>query len=204
MARVEAVRLGLPEYGARPYNAAGRRECVVLASVGFGGWCGALMVILALDVGQARIGIATCDDAELLATPQSVIRRSSTSAALDGVVRAIAESSASLVVIGLPISFDGQLHAQARSVQAFGEKLRHRVHVPIEYADETLSTWRAEELLRASGVRPERIRERIDAAAAAVILQDFLDQRHRQQQASDEPEHDATDTAETMYGEGGA
>ena len=85
-----------------------------------------------------------------------------------------------MVVVGLPISFDGQLHGQAQSVQAFGEKLRARLSVPLDYADETLSTWRAEEMLRASGLRPERIRERIDAAAAAVILQDFLDQRHRQ------------------------
>jgi putative Holliday junction resolvase len=164
------------------------------------------MVILALDVGQARIGVATCDEAELLASPHSVIRRTSNAAALDAIARTVAEVAAGMVVVGLPISFDGQLHGQARSVQAFGEKLRARLSVPLTYADETLSTWRAEEMLRASGVRPERIRERIDAAAAAVILQDFLDQRHRHQRGTDHQSGPgvATDTAETMYGEDGA
>ena len=163
------------------------------------------MVILALDVGQARIGVATCDDAEMLASPHSVIRRTSNAAALDAITRIVDEVAAGMVVVGLPISFDGQLHGQAQSVQAFGEKLRARLAVPLEYADETLSTWRAEEMLRESGVRADRIRERIDAAAAAVILQDFLDQRRRKQRTPNEPsERDATNTAETMYGEGGA
>jgi len=162
-------------------------------------WWAATMVILALDVGQARIGVATCDDAELLASPHSVVRRTSTAAAVDAITRIIAEATAEMVVVGLPISFDGKLHGQAQSVQAFGEKLRVRINLPLEYADETLSTWRAEEMLRESGVRPERIRERIDAAAAAVILQDFLDQRHRKQRALDASlGRDANDTAETM------
>jgi putative holliday junction resolvase len=163
------------------------------------------MVILALDVGQARIGVATCDVAELLASPQSVIRRTSNAAALDAIARIVAEVGAGMVVVGLPISFDGQLHGQARSVQAFAEKLRARLAVPLEFADETLSTWRAEEMLRESGVRPERIRERIDAAAAAVILQDYLDQRRRQQWMPDDPrERAAADTVGAMYGEAGA
>lgn len=155
------------------------------------------MVILALDVGQARIGVATCDDSERLATPHSVIRRVSTNDALDAIVRIVGEVGAGMVVTGLPVSFDGQLHGQARSVQVFAEKLRRRLGVPLEYADETLSTWRAEELLRDSGVRPERIRERIDSAAAAVILQDYLDQRHRAQTSVNQPlERDSTSTAD--------
>ncbi len=158
------------------------------------------MVILALDVGNARIGVATSDDAERLASPHSVIRRVSTAAALEAVARIVAETGAGLIVVGLPVSFDGQLHGQAQSVQTFAGKLQRRVTTPIVFADETLSTWRAEELLRESGLRPERIRERIDAAAAAVILQDYLDQRHRQA-LSDQPTRggnvaDAGDTAE--------
>ena len=64
-------------------------------------------------------------------------------------------------------------------MQRFAEKLRARLNVPLVYVDETLSTVRAEEMLRASGVRQERLRERIDAAAASVILQDYLDQQRR-------------------------
>lgn len=137
------------------------------------------MVIVALDVGQARIGVAACDESELVASPYSVIRRTSNARALDAIARVVVEVGAEQVVVGLPISLDGREHNQAHNVRSFAEKLRPKLRVPLAYADETLSTWKAEELLRAAGVRPERIRERIDAAAAAVILQDYLDQRHR-------------------------
>lgn len=137
------------------------------------------MVIVALDVGQVRIGVAVCDESELVASPHAVIRRTSNARALDAISRVVAETGAELVVVGLPISLDGREHNQAHNVRSFAEKLRAKLRVPLVYADETLSTWKAEELLRAAGVRPERMRERIDAAAAAVILQDYLDQRHR-------------------------
>ena len=136
------------------------------------------VVILALDVGAARIGVAASDESELLASPRTVIRRRSDAAAIETILRVVAEAGAGRVVVGLPVSFDGQLHAQAQAVQRFAEKLRARLAVPLVYADETLSTVRAEEQLRASGLRADKIRERIDAAAAAVILQEYLDTRH--------------------------
>lgn len=145
------------------------------------------MVIVALDVGQARIGVAVSDELEVLASPHSTIRRTSNAAAIAAVARVVAASGAERIVVGLPVSFDGKLHAQAQSVQAFAEKLRARLPVPLVYADETLSTVRAEEQLRAAGVRPERIRERIDAAAAAVILQEYLDARHQEQTRQAQP-----------------
>lgn len=138
------------------------------------------MVILALDVGDVRIGVAVSDELELIATPRPLIRRKSTAAALDAVTQEIARAEAQLVVVGLPVSFDGQLHAQAQAIQAFGEKLRRRISQPLIYADETLTSVRAEERLRAAGIRPERIRERIDSEAAAIILEDVLEQRRRE------------------------
>jgi len=135
------------------------------------------MVIVALDIGSVRIGVAACDELEQIASPVRTIRRTSNVAALETIARVVAEMSAKLVVVGLPVSFDGQIHAQARAVLVFGKKLRGRLTVPVVYADETLSSVRAEEAMRAAGVRPERIRERIDAAAAAMILQDYLDTR---------------------------
>lgn len=142
------------------------------------------MVMIGLDVGQARIGVAICDELEMMATPYTLIRRKSTALAIEAIARVVNERRAEQVVIGLPVSFDGQLHQQARSVLAFGDRLRGHLDVPIVYADETLSTVRAEEALRAAGVRPDRIRERIDAAAAAVILQEYLDLRHQQARPS--------------------
>lgn len=139
-------------------------------------------VILALDVGAKRIGVAVSDELGILASPRAVIVRRSTQAALDEIVRLVRAEEATLVVVGLPISFDGQLHSQAQTVQRFAERLRKPLDAlgaPLVYADETLSTVRAEERLRAMGVRRERMRERIDAMAAAVILEEYLEQQRR-------------------------
>ena len=149
--------------------------------------------ILALDVGAKRIGVAVSDELGLLATPRTVIVRRSTEAALDEIVRMALAEEASLVVVGLPISLDGQLHSQARTVQRFGERLRRRLEapgIPLVYADEMLSTVRAEERLREAGVRPQRIRERIDAEAAAVILEEYLNQQRATRHPRDENEED--------------
>ena len=137
------------------------------------------MVIVALDVGDVRIGVADCDELELLAAPRATIRRTPTATALDALVAEIERAGAELVVVGLPVSFDGQLHGQARAIQSFAEKLRLRLSAPLVFVDETLSSVRAEERLREAGVRGPRIRERVDAEAAAIILGDYLDQRRR-------------------------
>jgi putative pre-16S rRNA nuclease len=137
------------------------------------------MIHLALDVGEKRIGVAVSDETGLLASPRTTLRRTSTAAALEAVTRLVAESGAEVVVVGLPVSFDGQLHGQARSIQAFAAKLRERIAQPVILADETLSSVRAEEALRTAGARSGRIHERLDAAAAAIILQDYLDARNR-------------------------
>lgn len=169
----------------QPYNA------LVLSAPSYGGaepnafrGMGQRMagVILALDVGAKRIGVATSDELGMLAWPRTVIVRRSTQAALDEIVRLVQAEEATLVVVGLPISFDGQLHSQAQTVRRFAERLRKLLDalvVPLVYADETLSTVRAEERLRAMGVRRERMRERIDAMAAAVILEEYLEQQRR-------------------------
>jgi len=148
------------------------------------------VIILALDVGEKRIGVAISDELGLLATPRGVIRRTSNEQALREIERQVTESGAGLVVAGLPVSLDGQLHGQARSVQAFAERLRQRLTVPLVDADESLSTVRAEERLRAAGVRPGRVRERIDAAAAAVILEDYLAQLTHVSQGTADTAHD--------------
>jgi len=145
------------------------------------------LVIVALDVGQARIGVALSDERETLASPRVVIRRRSNAAALGAIMRIVTDEQAGLVVVGLPVSLDGALHGQAQAIQTLAEQLRARLAqggIPLVYMDETLSTVRAEELLREAGVRPARIRERIDAVAAAVILQDFLDEQDARRNAN--------------------
>jgi putative pre-16S rRNA nuclease len=156
------------------------------------------VIVLALDIGEKRIGVAVSDELGLLASPRGVIRRISNEQALRDIVRQVAESAAELVVAGLPVSLDGQLHGQAQRVQVFAERLRKRLPVPLVYMDEALSTVRAEERLRAAGLRPERIRERIDAAAAAVILEDYLAEQQRNTHEREAPDgviHDLDEPA---------
>lgn len=160
------------------------------------------MVILALDVGLARIGVAVSDATETLATPRGMIRRTSATRALDAIARAIAETRAELVVVGLPLSLDGSVGPQAQAVQAFTDRLRRCVDTPIVLWDERYSTLEAADALRAAGVRPERARARLDAAAAAVILQNYLD-RPRELGESDLP-RSSSDSARLAGGESAA
>jgi putative pre-16S rRNA nuclease len=144
------------------------------------------MVHLGVDVGEKRIGVALSDDLEILASPLGLVLRRSTEQALTEIVRLAQQHSAEVVVVGLPASDPQRLSEQARRIRRFGERLRARLSVPLVFADETHSTLRAAEALRAAGVRPEKMRQRLDAAAAAIMLNDYLEgKRQATSQAPD-------------------
>lgn len=149
--------------------------------------------LMALDVGEARIGVALSDPGEFLASPYTTlhITRDET-ATWAAIQRLIAETEARGLIVGLPISLDGEIHAQAERVLAFTERLKVHISLPITLWDERLSTIEAERLLAERGLDPrtrtrrkgqrtghgrkQRARQEIDALAAAVILQGYLDQ----------------------------
>ena len=131
------------------------------------------MRIICLDVGQKRIGVALSDPAGLIASPFGTITCVSESQDIDSVLRLAAENEAEEIVVGLPLSLSGHAGPQARQVARFTNSLSRRATVPVRSLDERYSTIQAEKLLRESGVK--RTRERVDAAAAAVVLQSYLD-----------------------------
>jgi putative Holliday junction resolvase len=132
------------------------------------------MTVLALDVGDRRIGVAVSDPTGLLARPLAVIQRRSNRVDA-GVIRRLAEEAAAdAVVVGLPLGADGEVGEQARKSLAFARYLRRHLPLKIETWDERLSTRDAQDQLIAQGVRRARRRELLDAAAAAVILDDWL------------------------------
>lgn len=133
------------------------------------------MRILGLDVGERRIGIAVADERVRVALPVTVVERSDLPVDLDGIARLVQEQEAEAVVIGLPISLNGTLGPQAQAVKAFGQELAARLSLPIEYWDERLSTVEAERRLASAGRRGPKARARRDAAAAAIVLQGYLD-----------------------------
>ena len=135
------------------------------------------MRILALDVGDKRIGVAVSDLLGILASPLIAIERTSDSKAIDTILEIADEQEAGEIVVGLPISLSGGYSDQTKSVAAFVRKLEARSPVPVNTADERYSTVEAERLLSQSKPQRARSRGEIDAAAAAVILQSYLDSR---------------------------
>jgi putative Holliday junction resolvase len=133
------------------------------------------MRILGLDVGERRIGVAMAAEGVRVALPVTVVERSDLSADLDAIARLVQEQGAEAVIIGLPISLNGSLGPQAQAVKAFGQELAARLSLPIEYWDERLTTVEAQRRLASAGHRGRKAKARRDAAAAAIILQSYLD-----------------------------
>ena len=137
------------------------------------------MRVLALDVGDRRVGLAVSDPTGLLASPLGHVERSPTDI-LD-IIRIADENEASQIVVGLPLTLAGESRAQAGKVRQFVRELRSATSIPVGTVDERLSTVQAQRLLtdshRGQGRRSSRDRGRVDSSAAAVILQAYLDSR---------------------------
>lgn len=133
------------------------------------------MRLMALDVGEKRIGIATSSSG-ILASPHSVLRRKSKKEDFTRLRRLIAELQIERLIIGMPYSLsapDG-IGPQARRIQRYAEALAPEIDIPTEFFDERYSTVDAQDKLRLAGNK----KVPIDAAAAAVILQNYLDSRN--------------------------
>lgn len=133
------------------------------------------MRIMALDVGDKRIGVAMSDPEALLASPLTTIVRVSDSGAIDRICELVGEYQVGSVVVGLPYSLDGGVSAQAEKVCDFVRKLSERLQTDIKLRDERLSTTAADRLLLQAGAKRGHRRLVRDAAAAAFILQGYLD-----------------------------
>jgi len=136
-----------------------------------------MMRVLALDVGDKRIGVAISDPGQVLARSLKVIQRGSRQEDFAAVARLVEEYEVETVVVGYPWSLDGKAHAQAEKVERYATSLAESLTVPMLLWDERFSTVSAERLMREAGLRGKKKRERVDAVAAAVILQDYLDSR---------------------------
>lgn len=135
------------------------------------------MRILGLDVGDRRIGVALSDPTGTLATALTVINRTEDGSELGDILKLIEDNDVKCIVVGLPLSMNGSMSAQAEKSSSFAEELSAYTTVPIKMWDERLSTSIAKKLLRDTGSNTHRIKERRDSAAAALILQGYLDHR---------------------------
>ncbi|MET7932880.1 Holliday junction resolvase RuvX [Streptomyces sp. NPDC005322] len=131
---------------------------------------------IAIDVGDARIGVASCDPDGILATPVETVPGRDIPAAHKRLVAIVEEYEPIEVVVGLPRSLSGREGPAAAKVRTFARELARRVApVPVRLVDERMTTVTAAHGLRASGVTSKKGRSVVDQAAAVVILQSALE-----------------------------
>ena len=143
------------------------------------------MRIIAVDFGDMRTGIAVCDSLETLATPDSVIHEKQRDKVAGNVINKAKELSAGMIVIGLPVNMDGSEGERAKKCRAFADSLRSRTDIPITLWDERGSTITAIRYMNETDTRGKKRKQVVDAAAASIILQNFLDYRRNKKQTSD-------------------
>ncbi len=132
---------------------------------------------LGLDVGSKRIGVAGCDGLGMMATGLTTIWRSSFQEDVAQLAEITKERDVELLIIGLPYTMDGNLGSQAKQVQKFARRLSAALELPIEYVDERLTSYAAEQMMIAAKISVSQNKATIDRIAAAVILQQWLDER---------------------------
>jgi putative pre-16S rRNA nuclease len=138
--------------------------------------------VLGVDVGERRVGLAISDASRTLARPLSTIKVASAATAVECVMKAIEalaadEDGLETIVIGLPVKLDGSASGATPRVQAFVDALRARTTLRIVTADERLTSREAESRLALNERDWRKRKQKLDAAAAAIILQDYLDRR---------------------------
>lgn len=135
------------------------------------------MRIMALDIGDKRIGVALSDPLGMLASPLTTIERATpdTESAIDAILALAEQHEAAEILVGIPYLMSGRIGAQARITLDFAQALADRTHIPVTHTDERLSSVQADRMLAQSGQASEQDKGRTDSAAAAVILQAYLD-----------------------------
>ncbi|WP_373529140.1 Holliday junction resolvase RuvX [Nostoc sp.] len=139
---------------------------------------------LGLDFGRKRIGVAGCDRTGLIATGITTIERASFEQDVEQIRQIVNEREVQILVMGLPYSMDGSLGFQARQVQKFTTRLAKALKLPVDYVDERLTSFQAEQLMIAQNLSPSRNKGLIDRKAASLILQQWLDVKRASSRSS--------------------
>lgn len=136
------------------------------------------MIIMSVDLGKARTGIAVCDKTEFLASPYKVIFEKSPQKLPEKVAETAKETRAELIVVGLPKNMDGTEGESAQNARAFAKKLTEITGIETVMQDERGTTITAHNFLNNTNTRGKKRKNVVDEVAATIILQDYLDKRH--------------------------
>ena len=134
-----------------------------------------MAIILGLDVGDVRIGIAISDELGIAAHPLCTIRRKNSKADLEALQGLIGTHKAEGLVVGLPKMLTGEIGIQGQKVQQFVEELKQQIDLPVTFWDERFTTVEAERMLRGTKKRGRKRKEVVDQVAAVLILNAYLD-----------------------------
>ena len=140
------------------------------------------MRILALDIGQARVGIAVSDPGERVASPVCVLPASEVLGNAKPFRRVLEDWEPELLLCGLPYTMAGAEGPQAARIRAVAQKISAACGLPCEFADERLSSREAKRSLREKGLSEREMRGKIDMIAASLFLQAWLDARREREE----------------------
>jgi len=133
------------------------------------------MRYLAIDYGTKRTGLAICDPSETIVSPLTVIAGRKN--LIEKIIETITSENIEAIVFGLPLNMDGTTGPQAKMTMQFAEELKKHTDVPVHFQDERLSSFVAEEKLAPAEFTRKKKAKRLDAIAAAQILEAFLEQK---------------------------
>ncbi|MBQ2971074.1 MAG: Holliday junction resolvase RuvX [Ruminococcus sp.] len=133
------------------------------------------MIIISVDLGKARTGLAISDKTGFLASPLDMIEEKSPAKILEKVAQVVTDNKAELIVVGLPKNMDGSEGDSAKSAREFACKLSELTGIKTVMQDERGTTITAHSYLSQRDVRGKKRKAQVDTVAAAIILQDYLD-----------------------------
>ena len=140
------------------------------------------MIILGIDLGKARTGVAICDKGELLAPPLTVVTEYHREQLVEKLAVLAKENEAELLAVGLPRNMDGSEGESAQNAREIGALLEEAAGLPVEFVDERGTTITAHGYLNETNTRGKKRKAVVDAVAATVILEDCLRRRRNQRQ----------------------
>lgn len=143
------------------------------------------MIILGIDLGKARTGLAICDKQEMLAVPLCVVAERNPEKLLDAIYAKITETGSEMAVVGLPKNMDGSEGESAVSARAFAKALSKTAGISVDMQDERGTTVTAHTYLNDTDTRGKKRKQVVDTVAATVILQSYLNMRRMRAESSD-------------------
>lgn len=133
------------------------------------------MVVLGLDIGEKRVGIAVSDAQATLAMPVKVLPTPEVVQVASSFKRILQDYEPELIVAGRPLTMAGERGPQADRIEQMACQIAERIHLPLEFEDERLSSAEAKRIMHEQGLSERQMRGKLDAVAASIFLQTWLD-----------------------------